>query len=133
VTSQNNKITEFWITNITKLDVMLGDLRLSVPNRTHMNLLDSKHFHYSLAQLQESEKSGSLYKKSDKIKVRKVRPEILVEPGLYVSEAPLYMTEHPELSQVIIEHVDYEELHVGSGLKISDEEFANQLTEDDET
>lgn len=59
------------------------------------------------------------------IKVRKVAPEIIVKPGLYVSKAPLFLTEHPELSQVVIKEEHYEELQV------SDEDFAEEMTKDE--
>jgi len=92
-----------------------------------MNLLDSRHFHYNLEQLENSKKSGSLYKKSHMIKVREVPPGLPpVKPGIYVSKTPLYMAENPDLSRIVIKEEYYKELDV------SDEEFAEEMTTDEE-
>lgn len=119
------KSDEFWITNISTRNVSLMDLRFTIPARTHRNLLDSRHFNFTPEQLQKSADSGSLFTKRSMIKVRKVAPEIIVKPGLYVSKAPLFLTEHPELSQVVIKEEHYEELQV------SDEDFAEEMTKDE--
>jgi len=122
-----DKPAEFWISNVSERNVCLGDLRLTIPARKHMNLLDSRHFHFTWEQLQKSSESGSLYTKRSMVKVRKVPPPLpAVKSGLHVSTAPLFLTEHPELSQVVIREEHYEEL------QISDEEFAEEMTKDDE-
>lgn len=117
---------EFWISNVSKKNVSLRDLRLSIPAMSHMNLLDKRHFNYSLDELNKSATSGSLFLKRNKIKVRKVAPEIAVKPGLYKTTEPMYLAEHPELSQVVIENKIYPELQV------SDEKFVEELTKEEE-
>lgn len=108
---------QFWITNISKKNVGLTDLRLTVPAKRSMNLMDTKHFHYTLEQLEASADSGSIFAKRDKIKVRSVPPEISVKPGLYV------LNENRNIkprSQLKIVEKQYEELNV------SDEKFAEE-------
>jgi hypothetical protein len=114
---------EFWIKNISKTDVSLGDLALIVPHERNMNLLDSKHFSYTLEQLEKSAASGSLFRKRDKIKIRKVAPEIIVKPGIYISNEPRGTIPR---SLVVIEEKRYEEL------EISDEKFAEEFAAIDE-
>ena len=118
------KQPEFWITNISKRNVSLRDLRLSIPARSHMNLLDKGHFKFTIEELKKSAKEGSLFLKKDKIKVRETAPVIAVKPGLYQSKEPLFLAENPELSQVRVEEKIYEEL------QISDEQFAEDLTKE---
>lgn len=122
----NNKRTEFWITNITKMNVCLSDLRLTVPARRSMNLLDEKHFYYTLEQLEQSAKDGSLFRKNDRIKVRKVPPpEEKNFSGIYISKEPLFLAQKNLHSQVVIEEPKFEEL------EISETEFADEFTQDE--
>jgi len=75
---------EFWITNISQTyDVSLADLRLTIRRGESRNLLDGKHYSYTLEQLQKSAESGSIKTKSKVIKVRDVPPKIIA-PGRYV-------------------------------------------------
>lgn len=111
-------IKEFWITNVSDLNVSLRDLALSVPARRSMNLLDSKHFNYTLEQLEKSAESGSLFKKGKLIKVRKVAPDEEVKPGIHTTKTPLFM--RLKYKAIIIEEPEYEEL------QISDEQFADE-------
>jgi hypothetical protein len=67
---------EFWVTNISKMDVSLSDLNLTIRSFTTVNLMDSKHYYYTLDQLYKSAETGSLFKKRDKIVVRQVAPKI---------------------------------------------------------
>src|SRR6185437_12032943 len=64
----------FWITNISKRNVSLGDLNLTVPAFSSINLLDKRHYHLTEEQLLNSAKSGSLYVKRSMVVVRKVPP-----------------------------------------------------------
>jgi hypothetical protein len=77
---------EFWITNISQdRDVSLADLRLTIRKGENRNLLDSRHYDYTVEQLEKSAESGSIKAKSHYIKVRRVRPRRVVMPGLYTS------------------------------------------------
>lgn len=62
---RKNKEHEFWVTNISDTNITLGDLGMSFPARKSINLLDDKHFTFTLEQLEESAKSGSLFDKRD--------------------------------------------------------------------
>jgi len=118
------KELEFWVSNITDLNVCLSDLALTIPSRKNVNLLDSRHYSYTLEQLEASAKSGSLKAKSDKLKVRKVAPEILVKPGVNVSTMPRFIAQNSQRTKIIINEEKYEELQV------SEEKFAEEMSED---
>lgn len=67
---------EFWVANIRQdRDVALRDLRLTIRAGKTVNLLDDRHYHYTLEQLQKSAKSGSIFAKSRMIKVREGKPQ----------------------------------------------------------
>lgn len=117
---------EFWISNVSNKNVTLADLRLSIPARSHMNLLKKGHFYYTIEQLEASATSGSLYNKRNIIKVRKVAPEEpKVKPGKYIANQLIIPSKHKYWSQVKIKEEHYEELD------ISEEAFVDQLTEED--
>ena len=136
----NNKIPGFWVTNISKYDVSLSDLKLNIRHGTRKNLLDSKHFSYTLEQLEKSRDSGSLYAKRDKIKVSFIEPQHVVKSGVYV--AKIFTGDVPEIigknvvvsepklttarSQLKIIEKEYEEL------TLSDEKFAEEFISDTE-
>jgi hypothetical protein len=65
---------EFWVTNMSPMNVTLADLALNIRAFSTVNLLDSKHYSYTLEQLLKSKESGSLFKKRDKIAVREQAP-----------------------------------------------------------
>ena len=111
----------FWVTNICNKNVSLADLRLSVKAHTTVNLLDSRHYSYSLEQLQASAASGSIHAKQSMIKVRMVAPQVFKRINIELSNQS---RPSPNLySPVTIENVEYEELNV------SDEAFADELAE----
>ncbi len=109
----------FWVTNITNKNVCLRDLALTIPAWTSMNLLDKKHFYYTIEQLEKSSEDGSLYKKSNKIKIRREAPQYVIEPGVQLYKG--FIPRKPR-SSVKMEEIKYEDLDM------SDEEFANQFS-----
>lgn len=115
-------LPEFWVTNISKLNVSLGDLRFSIPAGKSFNLLDSKHFHYTLEQLQKSAESGSLFKKRDKIILRKNSP--LNDHNVIKLEVSSVPFPHRKRTTIKVEHKVYEEL------QLSDEKFAEEFSDD---
>ena len=121
---KTNKENEFWVSNISDRNVSLRDLAITIPSRKNVNLLDSKHYSYTLEQLELSAQSGSLKSKSNKLKVRKVAPEILVIPGPQLSTMPRFIAQNTARTGIVVEEIKYEEL------QISDEAMANDLTED---
>jgi hypothetical protein len=79
---QIKTVEELWITNIsTDKDVCLGDLRLTIKSGQSINLLATKKngqskFLFSRKNIDDSISRGSIFKKRDVIKVRKVAPVI---------------------------------------------------------
>jgi len=76
---------QFWVTNISKRNVALADLAITLKTRKSCNLLDPRYYSYTEEQLEKSAASGSIFKKSRFIKVRKYAPAPVIKPGLYVS------------------------------------------------
>lgn len=64
----------FWVTNMSPMNVTLADLALNIRAFSTVNLLDKRHYSYTIEQLLKSKESGSLFKKRDKIVVREVAP-----------------------------------------------------------
>jgi hypothetical protein len=110
----------FWVTNLTPMNVSLADLNLTVKAFSSVNLLDKKHYSYTLEQLQKSAESGSLFNKRDRIAVRKIAPEILTANVPLLRETFIPTRERSVLA---IKEENYEELNV------TDEEFANENAE----
>ena len=108
----------FWVTNISKREVSLRDLNHSIPPMSTVNLLDKRHHSYTKEQLDASASSGSIFTKSDKIKVRLVPPPHLPPNLLPIDRESAIPTR--QRSALKIEHVHYEELN------ISDDEFAKE-------
>ena len=104
------KPPEFWVSNISDRDISLCDLRLTIRARRNVNLLDARHYHYTLAQLQKSAASGSLYAKGKNLKVRPGQPQVVVSRGPELSQAPQLLK--PLRSQIKIEIPQFDELVV---------------------
>lgn len=103
-----NKKT-FWVTNISNMNVSLRDLNISLKAMSHANLLDERHYSYTLEQLQKSAESGSIYRKRNKIKIRKVPPPI-TSNKLVLSRQPLDKAKNPALSRVKMINDKFDEL-----------------------
>jgi hypothetical protein len=106
----------FWVTNISKRNVSLADLNLTIKSYTSVDLL-SKHYYYTKEQLIKSVESGSIFKKRDKIVVRKISPEILKANMPFLKDSFIPSRER---SVIEIKEELYEELDV------SDEKFAEE-------
>jgi hypothetical protein len=111
------KRASFWVTNISKMNVSLTDLNLTIKSFTTVNLLDNKHYSYSVEQLIKSATEGSIFKKRDKIVIRQKAPEQKKNKVLFDRET---MIPSRERSLFNIKEEYYEELD------ISDEEFAKE-------
>lgn len=110
----------FWVTNISKMNVSLADLDLTIKAFTSVNLLDNRHYQYTLDQLVKSAETGSIFKKRDRIVVRKVAPEVL-KANLPLTRETFIPSR--ERSLFVIKHENYEELNV------SDEQFASETAD----
>jgi hypothetical protein len=108
--------TPFWVTNISNRNVTLTDLALNIPAYRTVNLMDTRHYQYTIEQLQKSATSGSLFLKRNMIVVRKVAPEIHKEKKSINHQAVIPSRERSVLE---IKEEKYEELQV------TDEEFAS--------
>src|SRR5690606_33922395 len=96
----------FWITNFSKRNISVGDLYLTVPAHTSLNLLDKKHYHYTLEQLQKSAESGSIFKKRLYLSVRKIEPTI-IKNNIQIKETYLPTRSR---SSVEIHQEEYDEI-----------------------
>ena len=110
----------FWVVNISKCNVTLSDLGLSIPAGRAFNLLDSKHFSYKKEDLSKSLKEGSLYKKRDKIKKCDHVPDFTHAIVKSKSTQPVIMRNR---SAVKVDEPLYEELI------FSDEQYAEEMSE----
>ncbi len=110
---------EFWVTNISKRNVGLTDLALNIKRQSSVNLLDRKHYSYTLEQLEKSAESGSIFIKRHFIRVRKIAPQI-IEPTILIVEGTRTGLSK---SVVKIEIKEYE------ALDDSDEAFAEGLAD----
>lgn len=117
----------FWVTNFSNRNVTLSDLAVTLPAFRTINLMDTKHYQYTMKQLETSAESGSLFIKRDKIFVRKEQVDI--PQGRYLdimavkNKTPINLQStipSRERSTLIIKEEKYEEL------QISDEEFATE-------
>jgi len=112
----------FWVSNISNRNVSLADLNLTIRAFTAVNLLDKKHYSYTLEQLQKSAASGSIAAKSDKIVVRKNPPKINKANVPINKESSIPSRERSVFS---IKEEYYEELDLTAADKRKqDEEFA---------
>ena len=100
----------FWVTNMSPRNVTLADLALNIRSFSTVNLMDKKHYSYTLEQLVKSKESGSIFAKSDRIKVRDVPPPRKdVNPMPFVQSSVI-----PDRTRSIyqIDEKEYEELNV---------------------
>jgi hypothetical protein len=113
----NTKNKAFWITNISKRNVSLADLNLTINALSSINLLEEGHYYYTVEELEKSAKEGSIYHKRDKIFVRTVEPEVFKMNIPFDRET---FIPNKERSLFKIKQEIYEEL------SLSDEAFAEE-------
>ena len=115
----------FWVTNMSPMNVTLADLALNIKAFSTVNLLDKRHYSYTLEQLIKSRESGSLFKKRDKIAVRLVAP-----PDPEKNKVPIvYGSIIPDRTRSLfnINDEEYEELKVSEeDQKKQDEIYAQE-------
>lgn len=107
----------FWLTNISKINICLSDLNLTIKSNSTVNLLDKKHYNCTLEQIEKSVSTGSISKKKDKLFIRQSPPEFTKKNTLVTADEWI-----PSRGRSIysIKEQQYEELQV------SDEEFAKE-------
>jgi hypothetical protein len=115
----------FWVTNVSPRNVTLADLALNIKAFSTVNLLDSKHYKYTLEQLLKSKESGSLFAKRDKIKPRDLPPPAQEKSLLPFIQSSIIPDRGRSIYQ--IEDQEYEELKVSDeDQKKQDEIFAQE-------
>lgn len=118
----NSSKPSFWVTNRSNRNVTLSDLALNIKAFTTINLLDEKHYHYTIDQLEHSRLSGSLFKKKGLVAVRNVAPPEPEKNTIpIVKDAPFPSKER---SLFVISQVEYDEL------KFDNKEDQNKLDEE---
>lgn len=123
--SKKKKEPEFWVSNISDRNVSLSDLALVIRARTHVNLLDSRHYHFTQEQLQLSADSGSLFKKNNLLKVRKLIPPDPIIKKLEISNETI------ERRTSVYSNLEIVEPQIDE-LNVSETEFIDQLTTEEE-
>lgn len=123
---------DFWIVNISNRLISLGDLGILLQPYQSVNLLDKRHYFYTENQIRTSLNSGSLYKRSDKIKVRKIPPDLTnyKGPGKIGIDTK---NEFPSKIWSIIEHKEFN--YDEDEPQISDDDYAAEnadLAEEDD-
>ena len=116
----------FWVTNRSDRNVTLADLALNIKAFTSVNLLDKKHYKYTLEQLEKSRDSGSIFNKRDKIFVRQKAPTVIKMDIPFLSETYIPSRERSILS---INEVRYEELELPEDQKKKEEQFADESSD----
>lgn len=109
-----------WLTNITKNKIVLGDLRFTLKPYQTIDILDDRHSFYTIEQVANSIKNGSISKRLNKsIFVRMSEPSKLPDRQIDMSK-----TSFPYKQRTIVEvsEPNYEELEIG----MSDEEYADE-------
>lgn len=120
---------EFWVTNDSPRNVTLADLALNIKAFTTVNLLDKRHYKYTMEQLVKSKESGSIYNKRDKIHHRIVAPTVEKNKMPFLKESAIPSRER---SVFTIKNVEYDELKVSDDKAIQkklDEEYAKENAE----
>lgn len=115
-------MAEWWITNVSNMNVCLSDLAITVPAGRSWNLLDSKHFSFKIEELEQSRLDGSINIKRDKIKVGITSQQIHYDrPEL--SKQPIQTRKR---STVKVTEQKYDE----ADWLFSDEDYAEEMSKD---
>jgi hypothetical protein len=116
----------FWVTNISPRNVTLADLALNIRAFSTVNLLDKKHYKYTMEQLLKSKETGSIFKKSDKIKVRPLPPPDAIKTSLPIQRDTVMPSR--ERSLLVINEKEYPELKFAD--EIDEKEAQKKIDED---
>jgi hypothetical protein len=121
---------QFWVTNISTKNVTLSDLALNIKALSTVNLLDKKHYNYTLEQLTSSKTSGSLFNKRDKILLRLSAPPVEKKEKMPILHHAYIPSRQKSLFE--IKEVKYDELEVADEKALQqqmDEQYANENAE----
>jgi len=122
---------EYWVSNISHKDVSLGDLRVKVPRGRTINLLDKRHYCFTIAQLRKSAESGSIaFKtKGNLVRVREGEPQ---KPPTKLQEIERHrQVLRPLRNKVDVDASMFEELYDDDDSREAEERFAAEMAEAD--
>ena len=111
----------FWITNISNRNISLTDLNLTIRAFSSVNLMDNRHYNYTIDQLEKSVSNGSIFLKNRMLAVRKNAP-VIIENNISMSKETFIPGR--ERSIFNIKEEQYEELRVESDQHAEEEKFA---------
>lgn len=109
----------FWANNFSKMNVSLSDLNVTIPAKKSVNLLK----YFPLEKLEESKKTGSLFRKKDKIVISYQEPIINSKENIKLYDGVILK---PLRSVVKTDETPVEDL------LFSDEQFAEDLLKMDD-
>lgn len=98
----------YWVTNRSNRNVTLADLALNIKAFTTVNLLDDRHYRYTIEQLEHSRLSGSIFKKGAMISVRDVPPPMPEKNTIAIVRDAIFPSK--ERSIFVIHQTEYDEL-----------------------
>lgn len=119
---------KFLIHNRSKTAVSVGDLRVNIPPGKTIDLLKNK-IGITLEQIENSYKSGSLFKKRNKLVKVEEPPNLLFDINIKVSKTG-GLADHP-IGFFSKNTSIYNEVF-GEEVNISDDEFIKQLIEEEQ-
>lgn len=117
-----------WVTNLTKRDILVGDLGARIPSMKTVDLLDDYHSIYTLDQINKSKECGSLAArlKAKQIIIRETAPQVNnIERTIDVSQVSF-----PNRNRSIVKNEEriFKELEIGNA-KEEEEIFAEEMAE----
>jgi hypothetical protein len=116
----------FWVTNISPMNVTLSDLNITIRAQSSINLLDKKHYSFTKEQLLKSVKDGSLYKKNNRIVIRKVLPYTEEKEKITISTNGIPTRQR---SILVINEKKCEELEEIKDKRAAEEAFAEETAD----
>jgi len=119
---------KFLIHNRSKLSVSIGDLRVTIPPGKTIDLLENK-IGITIDQINASYKSGSIYKKRDKLVKVESAPLPFQAPDIAVSKLA-GLTDHP-IGFFSKNTSIYNDVF-GEDVNVTDDEFIRQLIEEEQ-
>jgi hypothetical protein len=117
----------FWITNISKTNINLSDLNVNIKAHSSANLLDKRHYSFTLEQLQKSASTGSLAVKKSAIIICQGSP-ITKNKNIIINKESVIPTRQRSILNIKEEY--FAELDLtNDDQKKRDEEFAASQVE----
>lgn len=116
-----------WVTNVTKRDILVGDLGARIPSMKTVDLLDNRHSIYTVEKVKKSLESGSLARRlaAKQILVRQSQPETISNRTIEVSKITF---PNKKRSTVKFEEKVFEELELEATPE-DEEIFAEEMAE----